>query len=334
METYSIADLDRCDGLSGADGVNLSETNVERKREEDMARISFRSTNFPDRFVRHMNFLGELTPIVSDQDKNDGTFNVVPGLADNGCVSFESINFPNHFLRHQDFRIKLQERPAQVDQLFNADTTFRAREGLSDATACSFASLKFPDRFMRHRDFHLFLEPADVPPDATFKIELGFIPPAGEDVATFDAGPLTVSGPLPLSGSAHLVMKKNGDFTFSCHAHDAGFDNIDFAISAVLLTPSGIAFTFQHSGHVEGTSGAILGTPKRTDDFATGGNNVAISNEWSGISVATLAARIDGGDALGAGLAAILGNVLNAAAQEVGRELGQAAAKAIIALVA
>jgi Alpha-L-arabinofuranosidase B (ABFB) domain len=299
-----------------------------------MARISFRSTNFPDRFVRHQNFLGELTPIVSDLDKNDGTFNVVPGLADNGCVSFESVNFPNHFLRHQDFRIKLQERPAQVDQLFNADTTFRVREGLSDATACSFVSFNFPDRFMRHRDFHLFLEPADLPPDATFKIELGFIPPAGDDLATFDAGPLTVSGPLPLSGSAHLVMKKNGDFTFNSHAHDAGFDNIDFLISAVLLTPSGIAFTFQHSGHLEGTSGALLGTPNRNDDFVTGGNNVAITNEWSGISVAKLVARIDGGDDLGRGVAAFLGDVLNAAAQELGKELGQAAAKAVIALVA
>jgi hypothetical protein len=159
-------------------------------------------------------------------------------------------------------------------------------------------------------------------------------PPAGDDLATFDAGPLTVSGPLPLSGSAHLVMKKNGDFTFNSHAHDAGFDNIDFLISAVLLTPSGIAFTFQHSGHLEGTSGALLGTPNRNDDFVTGGNNVAITNEWSGVSVAKLVARIDGGDDLGRGVAAFLGDVLNAAAQELGKELGQAAAKAVIALVA
>jgi hypothetical protein len=292
-----------------------------------------------------MNFLGELTPIVSDLDKNDGTFNVVPGLADNGCVSFESVNFPNHFLRHQLFRsshpphlveahIKLQERSAQVDQLFNADATFRVRQGLSDATACSFVAFNFPDRFIRHRDFHLFVEPADNPADATFKVEPGLIPPAGDDFATFDAGPLTVDGPLPLSGSAHLVMKKNGDFTFSSNAHDAGFDNIDYAISAVLLTTSGVAFTFQRSGHVEGTSANIFGSPKRDDPFSSGaGNNVAITNEWGGISVAKLVARIDGGDALGAGLANVLGIVMTAAAQEIGRELGEAAAKVVVKLV-
>jgi hypothetical protein len=306
----------------------VARADQEEGEKEDMARISFRSTNFPDRFVRHQNFLGELTPIVSELDKNDATFNVVPGLADNRSVSFESVNFPNHFLRHQDFRIKLQERPAQVDQLFNADTTFRVRAGLSDATACSFVSFNFPDRFIRHRDFHLFLEPADLPPDATFKVESGFIPPAGDDLATFDAGPLT-SG-LPLGGSAHLVMKKNGDFTFNCHAHDSGFDNIDYTVSAVLMTPSGVAFTFAHQGHVEGTPARLpLATPSRNDDFVTGGNNVAITNEWTGISVAKLVANIDGTDTLPGGVEGILGDLLKTAVEE----LGKAAAGAVISLV-
>ena len=51
-------------------------------------------------------------------------------------------------------------------------------------------------------------------------------PVVSGDTATFDAGPLT-SG-LPLGGSAHLVMRRNGDFTFSTHAHDSGFDNIEY----------------------------------------------------------------------------------------------------------
>ena len=36
--------------------------------------LSLRSRNFPDRFVRHQNFLGELSPIVSDLDRRDATF--------------------------------------------------------------------------------------------------------------------------------------------------------------------------------------------------------------------------------------------------------------------
>jgi hypothetical protein len=53
------------------------------------------------------------------------------------------------------------------------------------------------------------------------------------ETATFDSGSLTSS--LPLGGSVHLVMRKSGDFTFSCHAHDSGFDNINYAVSALLM---------------------------------------------------------------------------------------------------
>jgi hypothetical protein len=59
------------------------------------------------------------------------------------------------------------------------------------------------------------------------------------DVAAFDSGPLTSS--LPLQGSAHVVFDEKGDFTFTCHAHDSGFDNIDYTVAAVILTQSGIA---------------------------------------------------------------------------------------------
>lgn len=51
--------------------------------------------NFPDRFVRHANFLGELTPIVSELDKNDATFEIVQGLADVRLISFRSVNLLN-----------------------------------------------------------------------------------------------------------------------------------------------------------------------------------------------------------------------------------------------
>lgn len=162
--------------------------------------------------------------------------------------------------------------------------------------------------------------------------DFNFVPPHVDppppDTATFDKGPLTSS--LPLGGSAHLVMRKNGDFTFSCHAHDSGFDNIDYVISAVLMTPSGIAFTFQHSGHVEGTTAGLpFGTPNRNDDFITGGNNPSVANEFGGILGAKLEARIDGKDTLVGDLEGILGDLL----KQLGQELGKAAASAVIALV-
>jgi hypothetical protein len=133
---------------------------------------SFKSLDFPDRFIRHINFLGELTPIVSDLDKKDASFEIVPGLADGSFVSFRSLNIPDHFLRHQDFRLKLHPiehlpnpnpgtfGPGPIVPSFAQDATFILQFGLADPTASSFECLNFRGRFIRHRDFHLFVEPA------------------------------------------------------------------------------------------------------------------------------------------------------------------------------
>ncbi|MEU5537834.1 AbfB domain-containing protein [Streptomyces sp. NPDC020362] len=132
---------------------------------------SLQSVNFPDRFIRHQNFLGELTQIVSELDREDATFEIVPGLADSNLISFRSFNFPLHYLRHQNFRIKLHEGPnvplgppppeTPEMQLMRKDATFVMVPGLADPSAVSFRSVNFPTRFIRHRNFDLFLEETD-----------------------------------------------------------------------------------------------------------------------------------------------------------------------------
>jgi hypothetical protein len=149
--------------------------------------ISLRSTNFPDRFIRHQNFLGELSQIQSDLDRHDATFEIRNDGAVGSQVMLHSLNFPLRVLRHQNFRIKLDEfnppltpppdsglgsvpESPEVAQL-RQDATFVMRQGLADPNGVSFQSVNFPDRFIRHRDFHLFLEPADsdlARRDATF----------------------------------------------------------------------------------------------------------------------------------------------------------------------
>jgi len=150
------------------------------------------------------------------------------------------------------------------------------------------------------------------------------------DTATFDAGPLTSD--LPLGGSVHLVMRRNGNFTLTTHAHDSGFDNIDYQISAVLLAASGIAFTFQKGGHVEGTvAGLPFGTPDRDDDATISGENAMITREFDGIvSGARLLASLDGKDKLIGGITGMLGDLLEQAA----KGLGKAAVAGAVALVA
>jgi Alpha-L-arabinofuranosidase B (ABFB) domain len=143
--------------------------------------ISLQSTNFPDRFIRHQNFLGELSQIQSDLDRQDATFEIPEGAGVGSMVMLRSLNFPLHVLRHQNFRIRLDEfnppltpppgsglasRPeTPEEELLRKDATFVLRPGIADPNAVSFQSLNFPDRFIRHRDFHLFVEAIDMNSD-------------------------------------------------------------------------------------------------------------------------------------------------------------------------
>jgi hypothetical protein len=117
---------------------------------------SLQSYNYPNHFIRHANFLGEITPISSDLDRKDSTFRIVAGLADSRHVSFESLNYPGHYLRHQDFRLKLQKFDGS--QLFRQDATFKMVPGLADGSWSSFESVNYPGHYIRHRNFHLYIE--------------------------------------------------------------------------------------------------------------------------------------------------------------------------------
>jgi len=123
-------------------------------------------------------------------------------------------------------------------------------------------------------------------------------------------------------------MNQHEDYSFTTHAHDSGGDNIDYAITAVLMTSAGFAFTFQHTGSVEGTvAGLPVGTPRRDDDFTSPTvNNPLISAHWSEIvGGGTFLARIDGVDSTVGSLTDLLGIMVKAAATQ----LGQDAAKGI-----
>jgi hypothetical protein len=158
--------------------------------------VSLESLNFPGRFVRHRNFLGELTEVVSDLDRHDATFSIGtnPGVGEKAW--FRPVNFPLHALRHQDFRIKLHEwnmplvppgelgiawneSPEQL--LLREDATFYMRQGRADPGAVSFESFNFPGHFLRHRNFELFIDSADddlARQDSTFVLREPFAPPS------------------------------------------------------------------------------------------------------------------------------------------------------------
>ncbi|MFB9269623.1 AbfB domain-containing protein [Bradyrhizobium erythrophlei] len=148
------------------------------------AEKSFKSLNFPDRFIRHRNFLMFVEPATNALSINDSAFRVVSGLA-GSCHSFESRNFPGFFIRHQNFRLKLNKFEDQ--DLFRNDATFCIRPGLANASARSFESINFPGHFMRHQDFELRIQPNDgselFKKDATFFEENAGVPFGDDNVA-------------------------------------------------------------------------------------------------------------------------------------------------------
>ena len=145
---------------------------------------SFRSWNYPDRYIRHRLSLGYIDKIVAGDSlgRKDSTFRLVPGLAGK-CRSFESVNYPGHFLRHQNYRLKLAKRTGE--QLFKEDATFCVVWGLASSDGRSFESVNFPKHYIRHSNFELWLAKSDGSPlfkkDATFIVSppLTVHPPAG-----------------------------------------------------------------------------------------------------------------------------------------------------------
>ncbi|MFL6145022.1 MAG: alpha-L-arabinofuranosidase B [Labedaea sp.] len=121
--------------------------------------ISLRATTAccATRYLRHQ-ANGAVTSVIASGnpavDKNDASWIVRRGLANNACVSFESRNFPGDFLRHSNFQLFRQ--PMDGTALFRADATFCPQAGRS-GQGTSFASFNFPTRFLRHFNNTVFI---------------------------------------------------------------------------------------------------------------------------------------------------------------------------------
>lgn len=129
-----------------------------------------KSSNFPDRYVRHADYLGRIDPYPFDPYQ-DQQWRMVPGLADAAGVSFESVNFPGRYLRHSNYEIRLDANDGTAT--FRADATFYRVAGLADSAWSSFRSYNFPDRYLRHFDYLLRIDPISTATDradATFRV--------------------------------------------------------------------------------------------------------------------------------------------------------------------
>ena len=138
--------------------------------------FEFMSVNFPDWFIRHRNFLGELSRQYTSDPPGDFSFKLLSwpplGPGEPERVALESTNIPGGYrLRHKFFRIVLEKSTGPGDQLFLADSTFYLELNRFGFGGVSFRSVNYPDRYLRHRDFQLWVEPWNSPnlaADASF----------------------------------------------------------------------------------------------------------------------------------------------------------------------
>lgn len=148
------------------------------------------------------------------------------------------------------------------------------------------------------------------------------------NVQTWNSGSITFSDGTALGGSCQVIANSNGDWTFSGHMHDSGFDTYDYGVAAVLFTPSGVGYTLSYQGRAEGTSAGLpFGTPRRDDDWTRSGNNPSLRDNWLQAAQAIFKVEITSQDKLAGGLSDTVQKSLSDLAQK-GIEAG------VVALIA
>jgi hypothetical protein len=86
--------------------------------------LSFESLNYPGHYLRHRNFeiwLDKLEGSETESFREDATFRLRSGLADESYVSFEAYNYEGYFIRHRDLNLYIAK---ENTDLFRADATF------------------------------------------------------------------------------------------------------------------------------------------------------------------------------------------------------------------
>lgn len=154
-------------------GISTAEYNALVSRYGTPGWVRLKSSNYPDRYVRHANHVGRLDPYPFDPYQ-DQMWRMVPGLADPAGVSFESVNYPGQYLRHYNYEARLDANDGTAT--FRADATFYRTAGLADSAWSSFRSYNNPAYYLRHYGFVLRIDPlsssssAADRQDATFRV--------------------------------------------------------------------------------------------------------------------------------------------------------------------
>ena len=154
-------------------------------------RISLSCINYPTFFIRHYQFMGQITTITSDLDKKDATFIVRRDLRTLSedlfdTISLESVNYPGYYLTAKNGLIDL----IRINDLDSQDSSGLYLKDMASfevfETELGIFSIGSPHEdwindgefYIRHQDYRLKFNKKDgtdlVEKDRRFKIEVPF----------------------------------------------------------------------------------------------------------------------------------------------------------------
>ena len=94
---------------------------------------------------------------------------------------------------------------------------------------------------------------------------------------TFETGYITFDNGVPVGGSAELTAYVDGSYHFTGHFHDSGLPSYNDSLVIGLVSPSGVLYTFVHTGHMAGT----FESGSRDDNWDVSGTNPALAAGWA-----------------------------------------------------
>ena len=139
---------------------------------------------------------------------------------------------------------------------------------------------------LRARDKATLVDPAlaaailqdavEIPPSTTSQ------PALPSQLGPFNTGYIAFDNGVPVGGSMSLTLYQDGGYAFSGSFHDSGFPSYKLEADWVIVSQSGKAFTFSHSGETYGT----VDSGSRDFTFSDVGTNDEIKNAWSDLCAA------------------------------------------------
>ena len=124
-------------------------------------------------------------------------------------------------------------------------------------------------------------------------------------------------------GRFNLTITRQGNISFSGHFHDSGADSYRTSLVVVLMTPDGTAYSITHKGRTHGT----VDPGSRDDDWVVNEHSDLIAQNWDGQfsqAASRWTARVN----------SALEQAVGDLAQQLAVELGKAAVKGLVALIA